>query len=355
VGGGEIPPYFAQHALAATDTEVAVVVMQYDDPIGTHHLQLERLAPDLSFLGRSTLDDLRPSGAPAENIFGTALAPLASGGWIVAACGQPEAFFLAVDATGQTRSRVVLSSSLRGDGCYTGVPVLAASPNGGPLILWQDDAGAMMSVIAADGRSATPPRRVLDGFPLKGDNGTAAWIGNEFVVALPVETDPTNGLRALRLLRVAPDGTYRIDGDFLTGQFGSVASIASGPDARDVRILYWGIPRGGDINTDYSLFWWRLDGTEEVGPVMLAEPGDFYGFSPAVAVGDDTFVLAGLNLGDGFGVLRVASDGSVVSPYRDLFRNPPSYGGGAAIARRGPGIVVSFIGPTRMHFARLTP
>ena len=90
-------------------------------------------------------------------------------------------------------------------------------------------------------------------------------------------------------------------------------------------------------------------------PVHVISPVGFYPPPPGVAFGDDTVVLFSRELGDGFGVARLASDGRVVSPYRNLFRNPLSYGGGAAIARRGPEFIVSFGSPTRIHLARLTP
>ena len=72
-----------------------------------------------------------------------------------------------------------------------------------------------------------------------------------------------------------------------------------------------------------------------------------------MAFGDDTVILA--SRGYGVGIARVASDGRVVSAYRDVFRDPYSYRAGAVMARRGPEIVVSFVSPGQLHLARLTP
>jgi len=347
-------PNFAQHVMAANDSEIGLAVAEYDDSSTTERLLFERLSPDLGMLSVTTIEQF--SQQPRVSFNGLAAASLSSGGWIIAVCGSADIYFHTVDAAGRARGRVVVAPSFSGYGCQAGDPVLAASPNGGPLLLWQDDAGVWMSVIAADGLSASPPR-ALRGATTWADNPTAAWIGNEFVVALAVapEADPTSNVRSLRLMRIASDGTPHLVGDFLTGEFVSGATMASGADARDVRILYWGVPPGGDPNTDGGPFWWRYAPAGQVPPSTFDSPVGSYPPPPGVAFGDDTVVLFSRELGDGFGVARLASDGRVVSPYRDLFRNPLSYGGGAAIARRGPEFIVSFGSPTRIHLARLTP
>jgi hypothetical protein len=223
-------------------------------------------------------------------------------------------------------------------------------------MLWQDD-GVVMSVIAADGLSASPPRTIVKRNDLSWDSPTAAWVGNEFVVAVPFAIDATPyPVRVLRMLRVAADGTPTMVGDFLRGELDGFASIASGPDARDVRFVYTGVPTGGDFNTDYGMIWWRYDpsGPTRSSSIGALPGGDLYRPAAAVAFGDDTVVFASRGYGQGHGIVRVAADGRVVSPYHEVFGSP-YYGGAAAMVRRGPDVVVGFIGDEIVYLARLTP
>jgi hypothetical protein len=346
-------PNFAVHVMAANDSEIGLAVVEYDDSSATERLFFERLSPDLGMLSVTTVEQFREQ--PRVSFNGLAAASLPSGGWIVAVCGSSDIYFHTLDAAGRPRRRVVVSPAVGGYGCQTGAPVLAARPDGGPLLLWQDEAGLSMSVIAADGLSASAARFLREGLREWADGPAAAWIGNEFVVALPVDVDPATNVRALRLMRIAPDGTAALVGDFLTGEFLGEPTMAGGADARDVRILYWGVPPGGDRNTDSRRLWWRYDPAGQVRPSVFDAGVDIFSAAPGVAFGDDTVVLLGVAPDIGYGVMRVASDGRVVSPYRGLFQSPPTYGGGAAIVRRGPELVVSFGSAIGIHLARLTP
>ena len=351
---GQAPPSPQQlgyYALAATDTEVALAVIEYGAG-GAHSLLFQRLAPDLSLLGATAFPDLAQAVTGQSSIYGIAVAPLPSGGWTVASCAEPDVYIQTLDANGRLLGRIVVSRSVAGYACNGQAPVLAARPNGGPLMLWQDDS-VVMSVIAADGLSASAPRTLVDATDFSGENPTAAWVGNEFAVAVPLPFD-TTGTRALRLLRVAPDGTPNLVGDFLRGELNDFANIAGGPDARDVRVVYSGLFTGGD-DAEFGMNWWRYDPAGPTRSMPIGSRGaDLYRPASAVAFGDDTVVFTSRGYGQGFGLTRVASDGRVVSPYHEVF-GIPYYGGAAAMVRRGPDVVVSVADGVNVYLARLTP
>jgi hypothetical protein len=353
--GPAVPLQAGYYSLAATDSEVALAVLQYGVG-GKQTLLFQRMSPDLSVLGTTILEDFAPpSRGEAESaIWGTAMAPLPSGGWVVAFCAEPDIFLQTLDAAGRSRGRVVVAPAMLHYVCNAQVPVLAARPSGAPLMLWVDD-GVVMSVVAADGLSASPPRTIVAEEDLAAGNVTAAWVGNEFAVAVPVVID--SGLylvNGLRLLRVAPDGTTTVVGDFLAGEIEGFAAMAGGPDARDVRIVYTGIPTGGDFNTDYGMIWWRHDPAATRSTSIGGVPGDVSRPAAAVAFGDDTVVFATRFYGQGYGIVRVASDGRVVAPDRPIFTTP-SYSHTATMVRRGPEIVVGVAHADKVYLARLTP
>ena len=83
------------------------------------------------------------------------MAPLPSG-WDVAGYAAPDIFLHAIDATGQDVGRLVVATIPAAE-AVSGVPILAARPDGGPLFVWSRAGEVRAAVVAADGRSTTAP------------------------------------------------------------------------------------------------------------------------------------------------------------------------------------------------------
>ena len=102
--------------------------------------------------------------------------------------------------------------------------------------------------------------------------------------------------------------------------------------------------------------WWRYDatGATRSTSIITQAAGELPIPASAVAFGDDTIVFAIQGYNSRFGVVRVAADGRVISPFRDVFRSP-GYAGLATMVRRGPDVVVSMAIGSTIYLARLTP
>src|SRR4029079_5657762 len=95
-------------------------------------------------------------------------------------------FVDALDSSGKKTARTVV-----GDGtapttaCLAGSLSLAARPTGGALITWATYySTSLMSLVAADGLSATRPRTLLDSDAPVGFS-TSAWMGDAYYAASP--------------------------------------------------------------------------------------------------------------------------------------------------------------------------
>jgi hypothetical protein len=355
-GPSEIPleeQVVGDMSLAANDTEVAVATVTYRSTGGSAVVALARLSSDLVLQHNVVLDDNEQPGSLYQaGIFGTAVAPIPSG-WVVAVCGDPEIYIHAVDATtGWDVGRTVVSPvTVPSKLCLNGKPVLAARPDGGPLMLWQTDDGVTMSMIGADGLSASPPQTIV-GAPLAiGSEAIgAAWVGGEFAVVVPIEATGGNGARALRVLRVLPDGTPRFVGDFWTGEVSGSVRVVTG--ASEVRVVYGGLTFGYP-----NVVWWRraMDGSAPPRVSIGSYPA-YAGDAPAVSFGDDTLVLMRNNTyGFALSITRVAADGQIINPPSNFVTAPYDVFMGREMVRRGPEAVVGWHSFDQISLARLRP
>ncbi len=346
--------YLNAFALAAKDTEIGLALLSYRAVDGAAAVSFARLSPALQFIRRTTLDDGSQPGAFFERYaYGMAVAPIPSG-WVVAVCGDKEIFLHALDDAGNDLGRTVVANVYGLQACAK--PVLAKRPNGGPLLLWLGDEGLKMSMIAADGLSASPPLTIVGGsLTLSWESIGAAWVGDEFAVALPVDLTSSGAPYALRLLRVPADGTPRFVGDFWSGGVDGKAHVAS--DAAEVRVLFEGLLQGEVYPYDAGTVWWRR-ATDGSSPplVKLATMPVSFGQSLALGFGDDTLVLLGSSYGSGLGIMRVAADGSVVTPLYDVIRSQYGIGPAYEMARRGPEAVIAWLGfDARLVLLRVGP
>jgi len=343
-------------ALGATDSEVAVASIEYDGQ-GASYLYFARLSASLALQTFTSLDG---NSGPAyfNSLTGTAVAPLPSG-WVVAACDVPEIYVHAVDALGQDSGRVVVSASTDNlDWCVWPAPVLAARPGGGPLMLWLTPNGLKSAVIAADGRAARAPKTLIDGDTvLTWESFSAAWVGDAWYVVAPITQAGPNNALLLRLMRVEIDGSATVVADLPTGDYQDWVLMATG--GTDLRLTYVGVPPDAANRYEVASLWRRVGpaGALSSPAVEIGPFPEHYGLAPAVAFGDDTVVLVGGDEGK-LGVVRVASDGRIVTPLRDVVTGPFTEVALYDMVRRGPDVVAGWIsryadGP--ISLVRVTP
>jgi hypothetical protein len=336
--------------LAATDNEVALATINYDMS-GTQSLTFTRMTPDLNGVSVTFVDD---PPQPGPLLQGTAVAPLASG-WVVAICG-PGIYIHTFDANGVDKGRAVVAAGPT-DGYGCAYPVTAAGPGGQVLLAWLDDLGVHATVIAADGRSFSPPQTIVASpLAVPSDLPTAAWIADAFYVAASVSPPPNFDVVDLRIMRVAADGQVSIFGDNFPGFYGG-ASLASG--ASDLRVVYGGAPPQGGAPGDSNVLWQRIGPDDhELGAVSLATNPPYYGRSLAVAFGDTTVVLVGGYSGQALGLTRLALDGQVLTPVHDVIAGPDYWMQWWDMARRGPDVIVGWLRQDQQSLvglARLSP
>ena len=272
---------------------------------------------------------------------------------MIAACTERGIFAHAVDAAGRDAgyTEPVLAGYPVYD-CDGQSPVLAERPGAGPLALWQNGYGVMMSMIAADGLSWSAAKTIVEGGVAGGEFLAAAWVGDAFAVAVPIESDTPGIVGALRLLRVLPDGTTSELGDYFEGSGARVASIANGPDAHDIRITF------ETDGPDGGAWYWRYDAQAPVGPVRINQFGYGGASGPGVAFGDGLALFFGRPSGAGYAITRLDADGVSSGPVREAARMPYGFADRSRqqIVRRGPDVVFPFSGPgEQLYLARVTP
>jgi hypothetical protein len=164
-------------------------------------------------------------------------------------------------------------------------------------------------------------------------------------------SDTSVQVGSLRLLRVLPDGTVRLVGDLLNGSIYSSVSMAGGPDADDIRLLFEG--RGAGT----GLMWWRYDAQAPIDPITFASRADYQGPAAALAFGADTVAFLQSASTGGYAIARIGPDGTLVGPIRKVAAMPYGSMGGPQMVRRGPELVVGFMGgiDNLLYLARIVP
>ena len=335
----------ASFAIAATDAEVGLGLLEYD-AADSATVSFARLSPALASIGVTVLDDHVAPGRtyPAFSQLAAAALPA---GWVLAVVSPSDLSLRAMGADGGETGRAVVDT-LPNDG-FPASPFLAAQPSGGPLVVWATSAGLRASVIAADGRSATTPVDLPTPDVASYDPPTAAFVGDAFYVAFPVQTVPS--AYALRLVRVGLDGTVGSPMDLYPGEPIFMPDLASG--ASDLRLAYAGPTTGVAADPPVTL-WRRLTPAGQTLAPASQIAGRLIGVGPSFAFGDDTVVLVYQLDGVGFSIslVRVASDGSIVTLPHAVARAPSL---GYVAARRGPDVVAAWLGPHGLQLARVTP
>jgi hypothetical protein len=333
--------------LGATDSEVGVAI--YDD--GTAGLTFARLSPALALTSSTTLEQ-----ALDISTLLVAVAPIPLG-WVVAVCNDHEVYFHAVGADGREIARSSVVQTMGGDQACMSL-TLAGRPGGGPLLVWQTPIGVNATVIAADGLSFGPTE-ILDysigQSPMRVD---AAWVGTAFYVGVPI-WDNQNYQHTLSLTSVQPDGTTALVRNLLPSDLFDGPSLAAGTG--DLRIVYPGLPAGGIAPDDIGVIWQRLTLTGQLAslPVQIAPQSNYYMFSRAVAVGDNTVALVLDSAQAALDIVQVGLDGQIAAPMRTIAGNPGV--AGADVVRRGSDVIVAWSsysgnnGETLLNLARLTP
>jgi hypothetical protein len=344
-------------ALGASDTEVGLSWIEENDE-GDTWLSFSRLSPHLELAGTVALDDTRQPGPVSRGaLAGTAVASLASR-WVVAVCGLPQIFIETLDATGMLVGRTVVSYATETVGaCISGTPALAARPGGGALMAWEtSDGGVQIAMIAADGLSVGAPQTIITDVPFA-DTPAAAWIGDAFYVVSAVSASTGGLARALRIVRITPDGSATTIGDILAGQARDAPGVAVG--ASDLRVGFEGTMPPSDADptaADSGVFWQELGLTgQALTPVVTLGRYPYWGRPAAVAFDGDAVILIGGFNGQ-LGLVRVASDGEIVTPLTSFFAAPATTAGPYALVRIGAEVVAGWAPPYGgLGLARLAP
>jgi hypothetical protein len=322
--------------IAATDSEVAVAWLELD-ATSRPSLGFARLTPSLDLIGTTRLMNADGARAIDPAVAKVRVTPLPSG-WVVAGSYERELFIHAVSATGDSAGRTTMA--VLPNSALSAGPVLAARPDGGPLLVWVTPEGLRTSVISADGRSVTPPATIA---PLA-SSPTAAVAGDAFYVAFVAPAGSNSA--QLRVVRIGFDGEIGAIIDVLPGQQIGAANLVSGGD--HLRVMH--STPGGET------MWQRISfAGEALDPSVPIDVGAGLAWSfAALPFGAET---VGLLTGDGgergaVGVLRLATDGRVVAPPRVIAAAQPWAFGSVDVALRGPDVVVLW---GMMRLARLTP
>jgi hypothetical protein len=271
-------------------------------------------------------------------------------------------FVHAIDAAGHGVSRLRLATV--SGAATTLLPITAARPGGGPLVVWTKAGVVSAAVISADGRSATPPITLpIDTTRISGIM-SAAFVVDSFFVATAVVDDPTNAVSShLRLVRIAADGSSATAFDALPGAniadpyiIAGTDPGAAGPAAGALRIVYSGtLP----CEQQYRALTQRVSATGAAlsAPVPFGDrDAGYLADRPlALAGGDTVSLILGLDL-HSLAVERNAPDGRPAAPVR-VFALGPGQSYQRSFARRGPDVVAAWLSTDAQgaQLARVAP
>jgi hypothetical protein len=343
----------AAFAMAATDNEVGLALVTYDDGGGGGGtLSFRRLTPALDVATNTKL--LGTAGLSAGAYFDTvAVAPIPSG-WVIATCVEMQLHVFTVDTVGGSALRAAAPVSADFN-CAWGMG-MASRPGGGPLLFWGSGASLNVAFVAADGRSVGAPTGIVSA--AAGPYGwfDAAWVGDAFELVATIYS-PVDYSNSLRVVRIDPTGPLTSRDLLIDGDFFELPKIVTG--AQDLRMTF-GATSQGPIAGALGVVWQRFGpGGEPLDSVELVRSSYGVTSSPAVAFGDDTVVLMGTTNSVALSVTRLGPDAAILTPTYEIARGPAYYTMGHAIVRRGPDVVIGWIsadsvGP-RMKVARLKP
>jgi hypothetical protein len=349
-------PYVSSFSLAATDHEVGLAQIDNNLDTGSARLTFARLDAGLAVINAVGLDDtIQPGPLQGLMIDSAVAAPLPSG-WVVAGCGYGQLFLHTLDANGKKVARTTLSDDTGYQACASGTLALAASGGGPTLLTYESFGGGLQYVLlGGDGLPLGSPAVLADSSTLYIGIPRAAWTGDAFTIALPVESF-TGGVYAdlVRLLRVTPDGALTTIADILKGEFYQSPVVVSG--ASDIRLVYTGSEPGFPFE-GFAVVLRRIGTMGQLlsGAVTLTNAPSYYaGNTRAVAFGDDTVTLLTGAYQEEVTLARV--DGTSSLSLIDVARGPVNDLYMYDMVARGPDVVVGWIhGQGVLTLARVTP
>jgi len=347
-------PYVGSFSLAATDREVGLVQIDHSLNADSSRLTFARLDASLAVIKAVGLEDTTSPGPLQTVQIDSAVAAPIGSGWLVAGCATGRLFLHALDANAKKVARTMLSDGTDyREQCSAGTLSLAPAPNGMALLLYQNWYGAIRYLLiggdgAPQGTSAplTDQSTVLLGLP------SAAWTGDAFTIALPVET-PFVYTGVARLLRLTSDGALTTIGDVLGGELTYSPVVVAG--AGDIRLVYLGTPPGSPYGSA-TVLWRRVSAMGQLltGAVSLGVSPLYVGPNRALAFGDDTIALLTGVYQEQLTLARL--DATLSRSYLDVAKTPNNDLQIYDMVRRGPDVVVGWIGREgALMLARLTP
>jgi hypothetical protein len=348
-------PSLQTFAIAATDTEVGIAQVDLSiDNAGTR-LTFARLDRTLGVLGAAGLEETAQAGPLQGAYIDTVAVAAMPAGWLVAACAAPYIFVDVLDASGKKVARTFIDDGSDGTiPCQTGALALAPRPTGGALMTWGSYDKWAAVLIAADGLSAGKPQPLADPQDLVAGAPAAAWIGDGYMLALPIQLQSDGYAIVVRLLRVAADGAISKVADILKDEFSFAPTFAAG--ANDMRLTYGGVPPG-EPSYSLAVMLRRFGSAGELlsSAGTLGRYPTYFGRAPAVAFGDDTVVLLKGNELELLTIVRANAAGNITAS-QDVATAPSYAFLTYDVVRRGPDAVVAWMKPGGpLMLARVLP
>jgi hypothetical protein len=322
-------------ALAATDAEIAVAWVS--DGGGAVHFA--RYSPALVKLSERDCLGVGPAR-------GLALAAVA-GGWLLAVGSEAGTRTVPLNPDGSNRG----AGSLLPLGV---MPMLAARPAGGPLLVGTRGGVVRGAVVDADGALVSAPAVLLTD-EVEAGYGSAAWVGDGWLVASRGGRGVGGDLGVLAA-HVAPDGRAGAPWQSV-GEETEYPQVAFADGAVWLTYANFGAPSSGIERVRVDTFGRAIGERLDLGHIPA-----YFNPSPMVGVGRDSLILLGTYTGTtGHGrrleVRRVDDAGrTVVDPY--AITAGPELVHSYRIARVGADAVVAWVGsgyPGRVGLAVVSP
>jgi hypothetical protein len=355
-------------AMGASDSMVALAWTSESDATPTIRFTL--VTPNLDLVDNVSVKEPALAYAPYSSTW-AAVAPLPSG-WIVAGPGYLDSglvFVHAFNAGGVHAARATVPA-VGGSPAHV---VLVPRPNDGPLMVWKEYTSAYDSapgriyaaLIAADGRSTTPPVEVPIDDGVLEDIGPGTYAGGAFYVPYVV-TKTAGAARQLAIAKLSANGALAgVVEPVLEAPITSPTLLAVGDG---LAVGYPGTFDSRSAQGPDTFFVQRLDlsgaPTSEPSSVGASNsiPATNFAGPAFVALGDDVvpvvleshFPVSDSFVGEGLELLRVSADGQA-GPKHPLMMSRALFTSWYAAAAFGDDVVVAWLSSPHLQLIHVRP
>ena len=315
--------------LAANDAEVGLVTATAGHAASPPRARFTRLSAKLDVLSTTLIEDPLVKWTFDDGSFDDPrvyVAPAPSG-WYVALSSRSDFVVHTLDAKGAEVARLPVTSL--GGGGY-----LLPRSGGGPLAVWQSHVGDQnevvynVSVIAADGRSMTPPATVMTDVHVDG-MGSGTFLDGAFYLPAYLEDG------RIKIARIDPDGAIS---EFMapTDRAARWPALIAGDHE-----LHLIASAGEDEEGRPIAIWQRMSvtGAATAAPSLVDLTGSWAG-SP-LAVGGDAVSVVLSDQHQSLDLLRLDAGGRVLRRMEVAQARPDGFTAVEATAR-GPDVVLGW-------------